>query len=345
MADSATIGRAGAIVRDSMQAKGPPGVSVAVGVDGRLVWAQGFGFADVARQQPVTPTTLFRIGSVSKSLAAVGLARLVQEGKIDLDSSVYRYAPDFPRKRWDFSVRQLAGHLAGVRHYDGNEFLLNRAFPTVRAGLAVFENDTLRFEPGTRFGYSTFGFNLLSYVMERASGRDFVTYMRENVLLPLGMRETFPDHADSSFARRTGFYSLVGGRWVVSPAVNSSYKWAGGGYVATPSDLVRFGVGLLEPRVLRPESVRELWTSQKSNDGKPTGYGIGFFTGVDGAGRRIVYHSGGSVGGTTHLLIYPDERVVVAMTGNGDALGWIGGGSVTGQIGELFIRARAEPRR
>src|SRR6266849_3757702 len=139
-----------------------PGLQVAVAVDGKLVWSAAFGYADLARHAWVTRTTMFRIGSVSKPLTAVALAQLVEQGTLDLDAPVQRYVPSFPEKPCPVTTRELAGHLAGIRHYQGDEFLSNTPYPSVTAGLAIFERDSLLFEPGTRFSYSSYGFNLIS---------------------------------------------------------------------------------------------------------------------------------------------------------------------------------------
>src|SRR5881409_4279197 len=108
-----------------------PGVQVAVAVNGKLVWSEGFGYADAERQQPVTRETQFRIGSVSKPLTATAVVLLYERGKLDLDAPVQRYVPSFPDKGYPITTRQLAGHLAGIRHYRGDEFLLNRRFGSV----------------------------------------------------------------------------------------------------------------------------------------------------------------------------------------------------------------------
>src|SRR5712671_8010285 len=147
-----------------------PGVQVAVAVNGKLVWSEGFGYADAERQQPVTRETQFRIGSVSKPLTATAVVLLYERGKLDLDVPVQRYVPSFPDKGTPITTRQLGGHLAGIRHYQGDEFTLNQRFPTVTAALAIFQNDSLVAKPGTRFSYSSYGFNLISAVVESASG-------------------------------------------------------------------------------------------------------------------------------------------------------------------------------
>ncbi|HEX6598445.1 MAG TPA: serine hydrolase domain-containing protein [Gemmatimonadaceae bacterium] len=307
-------------IADTMRALGAPGASITVMKDGDVVWSEGFGWADVEQRVPVTPLTRFRIGSVSKSLTAIGLGLLVQEGKLDLDAPIQRYVPSFPTKRAPITARELAGHVAGIRHYRGNEMLIQRHYASVTEALDIFKGDTLLFAPGTRFSYSSYGFNLLSAVMERAAGEPFVQFMTQRVFEPLGLRHTVAEYADSLVPYRAHFYTHAdsGSGIVNAPYVDNSYKWAGGGFLSTTDDLARAGQRLLDGALLKPETRRMLWTSQRTTDGKETGYGMGWFVDHDAAGRRRIYHSGGSVGGTAYLLIYPDERLVLALLVNSD---------------------------
>ena len=313
---AAAVARARAIVCDRLVGK-IPGLQVAVAVGGTLVWSEAFGYADLAREVPVTAETQFRIGSVSKPLTAAAVALLYEQGKLDLDAPVQRYVPSFPDKGYPITTRQLAGHLAGIRHYRGDEFLRNRHFDTVLEGLAIFQGDSLLFPPGTKFSYSSYGWNLISAVVEGAAGQDFLTYMSRNVLRPLGLTHTAPDRVDSLIPNRTRFYERgADSGFVPAPPVDNSYKWAGGGFLSTAEDLVKFGSALLEPGFLKPTTLELLFTSQKTGAGEPTGYGVGWFVATDGRGHRWVSHGGGSVGGTTAFGVDRDSRVVVAITSN-----------------------------
>jgi len=293
-----------------------PGLSVAIGHEERIVWSAGFGFADLEKKKRVTSRTLFRIGSVSKPLTAVGLMLLVEQNRLDLDADIRKYLPDFPDKGAAITSRQLAGHLAGIRHYRGTEFLMNKPFATVRDSLKIFENDPLLSRPGEKYSYSSYGYNLLSAVMESAAKEEFLAYMQKAVFLPLKMTNTLPDRANTELPDRTQFYDAKpGGRFEVAATVDNSYKWAGGGFLSTPEDLVCFGFALMKPGFLREESLAIMFKSQTTRDGKPTGYGIGWSIRLD-EGHRILMHTGGSVGGTSVLMLFPDSRVVLAMTAN-----------------------------
>lgn len=332
--DAAAAAKARALVDREMFRTLAPGVSVAVERDGRLVWSEAIGCADVELQTPVTKTTRLRIGSVSKPLTSAALGRLVEDGKLDLDAPVQKYVPDFPRKAWPVTTRELAGHLAGVRHYEGAEFEIRDHYANVRAALSIFEKDALLFEPGTRFSYSSYGWNLIAAVLEAASGTPFLELMQQTVFDPAGLAHTAPDDPRPIVPGRAHFYTRDERGGVVNAGfVDNSYKWAGGGFVSTAEDLVTFAFALLDGKLLRPETVRLLWTSQKTADGRETGYGIGWSVGTDAKGRRRISHSGGAQGGTAYLVIYPEQRLAAAMIVNSDE-------SFTGQtpkIAEAFL--------
>ncbi len=315
-----------------------PGLTAAVLVDGRVVWAEGFGYADLEHRVPVTPLTKMRVGSVSKPLTSVALGRLVEEDRLDLDVPVQRYVPSFPEKRYEVTTRQAAGHLAGIRHYEGDEFHSRTHYDSVEEGLEIFASDSLLFEPGTEYEYSSYGWNLVSAVIEGAAEAPFLRVMRREVFDPMNLRHTVAGHTDSLIAHRTRFYTLNDeGKVLNAPYVDNSYKWAGGGFLSTAMDLVQFGDAMIQGEVLDPETVELLFDSQATADGEETQYGLGWRSGTDDWGRRIVGHSGGSVGGTTRFVLYPEHHIVVALISN---LGGVDYDAAEEQIAHFFEEAR-----
>ncbi len=294
-----------------------PGISVCVGTRQEILWAAGFGYADLENGVPVTPVSRFRIGSVSKSVTSLALGKLREEGKLDRDAPLAAYVPAFPEKKYPVTTRQLAGHQAGIRHYRDEDFLYYpKRYKTVTEALELFRHDSLLFRPGTAYGYSTHGYTLLGAVIENRSGRDFLGYLRETVFEPLGMRSTGADYPDSIVPHRVRFYEHRGGKLVNAALVDNSYKWAGGGLLSTPVDLVNLGRGLLNHTGLSAETVALLFTPQRLADGTDTGYGIGWRVGTDRKGRKIVHHGGTIDGGRTFLLLYPEQNLVLAITAN-----------------------------
>jgi serine beta-lactamase-like protein LACTB, mitochondrial len=264
--------------------------------------------------------TKFRIGSVSKSLTSTALGLLYESGKIDLDAPVQKYVPSFPVKAYPITTREIAGHLAGLRHYGPGEFLSSRHYDNVLESLSIFSNDTLLFRPGDKYSYSTYGFVLVSAVVEGASGESFLPFMQRHVFDPLGLRHTTPEYLDSIIPDRARFYTRNDSTSPIinAPYVDNSNKWAGGGFLSTTEDLALFGDEMITAKILKPSTVDLLWTSQKTTAGKATGYGLGWFVSTDSAGRQIVRHGGGSDGGTAMLILYPKQRVVFAFLFNSD---------------------------
>lgn len=307
-------------ITDTLRVLGAPGASICVLQDGRTIWSAGIGMADLEQRVPVTTTTKFRVGSVSKALTSVALGQLYESGKLDWDAPVQRYVPGFPVKRWPITARQLAGHLAGIRHYSPGEFENQKHYVTVTEGLTIFAGDSLLFEPGTQYGYSSYGYNLLSAAIEGASGEPYLRYMAKYVFKPAGMTHTAAEEPDSIIPERGRYYSRTDstGPVVNAPFVDNTYKWASGGFLSTAEDLARFGERLLGGGMLRPATVELLWTSMRTSDGQATEYGIGWSVETDSLGRRRIRHSGGSVGGTAQLIIYPDAKLVVALLVNSD---------------------------
>ena len=303
-----------------MAANNIPGLSVAVSIEGQVVWSEGFGYANIETGTPVTPATKFRIGSVSKSLTSVAMGILIDEGRLDLDVPVQRYAPSFPEKaKGAITSRLVGGHLAGIRHYRGMENFSSRKYLTVTDALGIFKDDTLQTPPGEAYSYSSYGWNLLSAVVEGASGEEFLPYIYGNVFGPLDMRNTLAEHMDSIIVAR-GAYYVRSGRGMSAPIINApyvdnSYKWAGGGFVSTPEDLMKFAHGLMYGDILSEDTRNTLWATQHTSDGEATGYGIGFSDGME-MEHRVVGHGGGSVGGNAWFRMFPDDGVAMAVTTN-----------------------------
>ncbi len=306
----------GIIAKDATKV---PGLAVAVAFNGKVVWSEGFGYADLETKRPATPaTTRFRIASISKSLTAVGLMRLVDQNQLDLDAPVQKYVRDYPEKpEGVVTPRLLAGHLAGIRHYRLLEAFRNEPFANVQAGLAIFKDDPLVAAPGEKFHYSTYGYSVISAVMESAAHRDFLDFMQAEVFAPLGMNHTGPDRAAAVDPLRTQFYksSLLGGFSPAGP-IDSSYKWAGGGFLSTAEDLAIFGSALLQPGFLKADSLTQMFTPHRTKGGKPSSYGIGWGIVRNWRGRTYYLHTGDQQGASTILIILPKPKIVIAVLSN-----------------------------
>ncbi|MDX1999162.1 MAG: serine hydrolase domain-containing protein [Thermoanaerobaculia bacterium] len=306
------------------ESAGLPGLSVAVGVGDRVVWSAGFGVANLETPSAVTAETRFRCASVSKVVTVAALVRLANRGVVDLDAPIQTYLPDYPATSKPLTLRQLAGHLGGVRHYLPKDFQLPpKHYARLAEALPIFVGDPAVAPPGERYNYSTFGYTVIGAALEAATGKSFLTLLDEEVFRPLGLRHSGGDLRPDILPGRAAIYdrSRETGRVQLAAVDELSYKWPGGGLLSTPEDLVRFGFAHLGGDYL-PAAVRAgLFVTQKTAAGEDTGVGLGWRVGKDWRGRRIYHHSGAQAGARSTLVLYPDDGVVVAiMTNLGNSL-------------------------
>ena len=334
------IAGARAAVQAIMKAHSIPGMSAAVAVNGKIVWSEGFGEADLENHVPVRTTTLFRLASVSKMITVAAVARLVEEGRLDLDAPVQKYVPDFPEKPWPVTARQLAAHVAGIRHYRDDDPIsdCNKPFPTLVDGLKIFQDDALLFQPGTAHSYSSYGYNLLGAVVEGASGKDYLAFLQESVLDPLGMRHTVADRYKPVIEGRARFYEMGDDKQVGNATcIDVSYKWPGGGMLATAEDVARLGSAFLKPGFLKPETLKLVFTPLRlaSGEQSPRHEGLGWRIVTREDGGRVFQHSGSQEGARAYALLDEKSGVAVALLSNMYATY---GEKEAGEIAALFAR-------
>lgn len=309
-----------ALLADLRRASGVPGMAAAVFRDGRLIWHGEVGHADVHSGRPVAPQTRFRLASVSKFVTAAMLARLVEAGRFDLDQTVGAALPDYPAPGRGIRAWQLASHVGGMPHYSAaDRDLADRGAPwaSVDEGLTVFKDRPLVAAPGARYHYSSFGYGLLSALMERGAGASFAAqlddFARRTGAASLRLEDLGADAADWSTLYEVGGRAIARG--------NIGDRWAAGGMLATAIDVARLGAALLDPAVLAPATFERFATPVRLADGRPAGelrftMGIGWRVSRDAQGRRFVHHSGITAGARAHLSVYPEERLAVALLSN-----------------------------
>ncbi|MBD0830538.1 serine hydrolase domain-containing protein [Aestuariibaculum sediminum] len=316
--DSITLDKAKKIATDFLKTEHIPGMAISVSQCGKTILSEGFGFSNINTKTPVNPEqTIFRIASVSKSITAVTLGTLVDNDIIELNKSVYHYLPNYPKNNHDFTVKQLGGNLAGIRHYKNNkEFTLNKEM-SISLGLNLFKFDPLLFKPGTKYKYSTFGYVLLSEVMQTAAETPFNKLVDSLVFKPLNMTHSFMEHTSETHKNITTFYRLnLLNKPVESKPVSNEYKVAGGGILSTSEDLIKFGNEIIYPKIISAKTRDQLTTSQRLNNGYKTGYGIGFSSQTSIKGTPKYFHTGGGIGASSIIYIFPEEEIVISILSN-----------------------------
>jgi len=320
-----------AALRERRELSGLVSLSAAVAFDGELQWAGATGWADIERAVPATIASRYRTGSVAKPLTATALIRMVDAGLLGLDDPLSMHVDGLPAELQPLTARLLGSHRAGVRHYSRippwwmgwHEAFSTTNYASVADGLAIFANDSLRFEPGTDFRYTTFGYSLLARLMEGASGLSFENLLQRYLFDPAGMHDTAVD-SSASMPQRVAFYQAGDGRWTPAYPINSSARIAGGGMVSTPSDLARLGQALLGDTLVSADGKQALFTPLALADGRvnPENYAIGWRidTSVRLLGEDrptpIIHHGGIQPGGAAFLMLLPEHGLSVAVMTN-----------------------------
>ncbi|MCW5557386.1 MAG: beta-lactamase family protein [Verrucomicrobiae bacterium] len=309
-------------IRDFMASQDVPSVAVAVAREGKIVWEEAFGWADVGRRIPATPHTLYSLASISKPITTTGLMILVERGAIALDQPMDDYLgaqklTAHVGEAREATVRRVANHTSGLPlHYQF--FYEDEAVPRPSMDESIRRYGTLVRRPGEAYVYSNFGYGLLEYAIERASGKSYADFLREELFVPLGLTE-------SAVNRTPDFGELVAVRYGVRRAPVPFYDFDHRGASAvfmSAHDLVRFGLFHLRGEVagqskavLKQATLAAMREAPVLNDGGKSDYGIGLGLG-ERHGLKNFGHTGGMAGVSTILSIYPEEDLVVVVLAN-----------------------------
>lgn len=338
---ASAVERSQQIVRAALTEQNLPGASVAVGVGGEIVWAEGFGWADLELREPVGPHTRFRIGTASMALTSAGTGLLLEQGLLNLDEEIQRYVPEFPEKEWPVTLRQTMGHLGGLRQDAGDEEPVRVHCDQTAQVLERFASRPLLSEPGTQYRFSTYGWILVSAAIEAASGDPFFRFMRRQVFEPLGMHDTSGDAStEATPGQATYYFPRFAGdpRYGPQGPGREDFSCFAGAsaFVSTPADLARFAMAIGTGQLLQPATVQLLQTSQQMASGQETGYGLGWdleTVGLASSPTRLVGHDGDLRGGMVSSFWTFPGGVVVAVTAN---IAFADTWSIAWQIAQAF---------
>ncbi|PYQ31419.1 MAG: hypothetical protein DMF56_05580 [Acidobacteria bacterium] len=279
-----------------------PTATIAVTAGDHIVWHDTFGGATIH--------TRFRGGSLTKLVTAAALMRLVDQHRVSLDDPVSKFLPDF--LHGEITLRQLAGHLSGIRHYTNDEFLNKTRYTSATDSLRKFANAPLLSKPGEKYFYSSYGYDVLGAVIERATGKHFTEAVSALVFRPLQMNETtFADDANSAT-----LFDLGKNGPEPSPETDLSDRLPAGAIVTTARDFARFLIAMSGGNFLTNSSRATMFATQSTSDEKPTNVGIAWRIAIDDAQRTFLHHGGAVTGGRGVALVYPKERVSVIILTN-----------------------------
>jgi CubicO group peptidase (beta-lactamase class C family) len=299
-------------IRAQMDRHKIPGLSLAVVKDGRVVYEKTYGLANLELNVPVTADTLFQIQSITKTFTAAALMLLVEEGKLSLDDPVSKHLDGTPDTWKAITLRHLLNHTSGIKDF------INE--PTASLRLDVTEADVLtataprplNFAPGERYAYSNTGYHLLAMVIRKVTSQSYGDFLAARVFKPMGMSHTFVQDLSAVLPGRASGYlwrdgKIVNGNFIAQPILS----YGGGGILSTAADLAKWDAALRGEALLKKPTLEQMWTPATLNDGKPSGYGLGWGVGAYD-GHRYVQHSGShATGFQSFMRRYLDDGLTV----------------------------------
>jgi len=296
------------------------GMSVAIARDTQVVFARGYGMANLEHSVPVTPESVFHIDSISKNILAAVVLQLVDEGKLRLDDDVTKYVPEAPIQGHHVTVRQLINHTSGIYSFtslpnaDDNE----RLELTHDQVLGLIKDKPFDFEPGTRWRYDNSAFYIAGMVVERVTKQEYGAYVREHVFKPLGMNSASMCDARMVVPHLASGYEMDRGTMVNAAFVSWKLPFAAGAVCATATDLLKWEAALDSGRVLTQSSLALMRTQTTLADGTKIDYGFGTRLGsLDG--HRMLGHTGSGGGFRNVFETFPDDHLtIVILTNLGD---------------------------
>jgi len=303
---------------------------IALGTNGNILWSNTIGYANLESKKLADSSTQYRIGSTSKAVTSVGLGMLLQKDKLQLHSLVKDFVPYASDELSNLTLKQLASHTSGIRNYGTCvcfpiwEYYNRREHASITESISVFNGDDLLFKPGSGFSYSSYNFTLLSAMIEKAAKEDFLSYMNNTIFKPLHMHQTAGDGKSKILNATATFYDVENASVKEAYSVNNSNKWAGGGFVSTPKDLVRLGNAVLENQLLNAETKSLLFEPVTLDNGTINiqNYALGWrndtsdkvFT--DKRPVTLIHHGGVAMGSTAILILVPEYHTTIALTMN-----------------------------
>ena len=306
------------IIRKHVADKRIIGLSVGIMQHGDVVFTRGYGSADLESRRPVTPATMFPIGSVTKQFTCSALLMLQEENRLSLRDPVAKYFPRLTRAR-DITLLDLGGHLSGYRDYYPLDYVNREMSQPATADeiISRYATRPLDFEPRSRYSYSNTGYLILGRVIERVSGQPFATILARRIFQPLHLAHTAYEPSPNGADLARGYTSFALADPI--PADPEARGWVGaaGGIWSTPADLLRWDRALLDHQLISAASYRTLTTPQRLTDGRTSGYGCG--QAVNDRGPALTFSHGGAVAGfVAQNTIIPASRSALVLLSNSD---------------------------
>ncbi|PWT91646.1 MAG: serine hydrolase [Blastocatellia bacterium] len=308
------------LATDALSQSGVPSASIAVVRDGKIVYLNAYGSARLDPKVAAAPGMRYSIGSISKQFTAAAVLFLQEQGKLSLDDKVSKFIPDLTRAN-EVTIRELLSHTSGYQDYWPQDYVMPMMLKPVTAAriMDMWARKPLDFDPGTKWQYSNTNYVIAGAIIQKASGKPLLQFLREKIFVPLGMSSVANiDEKRLGDTDPTGYLRYALGPLRVAPKEGPGWLFAAGELAMTAEDLAKWNISIMDQKLLKPNSYRELEREMQLVNGLGTRYGLGVSLGTE-AGHRAVSHGGEVSGFTAESVVFPDERVSVVALTNQDA--------------------------
>jgi CubicO group peptidase (beta-lactamase class C family) len=321
-----------------------PGLALAVIRGGQVVKSQGYSLANIELDVPVTPDTVFQLGSIGKQFTATAILMLAEDGKLSLDDKITHYFPA-TAPRWNaITVRHLLNHTSGLADYTDDKYIAPGGLTPLHQELT--DHEILRrfttlpfgFQPGEKWSYCNTGYAILGFLIQKVSGQSYGDFLEARVFKPLGMSATRVISESDIVPNRAAGYILekneIKNQHWVSPHWNTL---ADGALYSTAADMTKWDAAITNGALLKPTSYAQMWTPAPLNNGKNYPYGFAWDL-MEINGHRLQEHGGAWQGFTAHYARYPDDQLSVIVLTNLES-GPSNPGKITHEVAALYITA------
>jgi len=311
---------------------GVPSVSLAVVRGGQIVYLKAYGDARLDPKTAATPQMRYSIGSISKQFTATAILLLQEQGKLSLDDKVGKFIPDLTRAN-EVTIRQLLSHTSGYQDYWPQDYVMPMMLQpvTARKIMDTWARKPLDFEPGTKWQYSNTNFVIAGAIVEKVTGKPFMQFLQDNIFTPLGMSSaTLMDVTKASAADPVGYLRYGLGPLRPAPKEGAGWLFAAAELAMTAEDLAKWDISIIDQKLLKPMSYRELEHEVQLTNGIGTHYALGLDVAME-SGHRSLSHGGEVSGFTAENVVFPDDGMAVVALTNQDAM------STSGEIAHGIV--------
>ena len=324
------------VATDALARTGVPSASVAIVKDGQIAYVKAYGDAKLEPKTPATSAMRYSIGSISKQFTAAAILLLQQQGKLSLDDKVGKYVPDLTRAN-EVTIRQLLSHTSGYQDYWPQDYVMPGMLQPTSAQkiMDAWARKPLDFEPGTQWQYSNTNYVIAGVIVEKVARMPLLQFLQQKVFTPLGMTSVM-DTDQSKLGETDPIGYLRYGLGPLRPAPKEGKGWlfAAGELAMPAADLAKWDISMMDQKLLKPASYREMQTDVLLKNGLDTHYGLGVDVNSQG-GHRAISHGGEVSGFTAQNTVFPDDRAAIVVLTNQDAAS--ASSAIAGGIGQILF--------